>query len=287
MMPAASALTESSAGLLGDTPLRDYSHKLRLFNSFAELELRALIASMGLSPGMRILDAGCGTGDALPWLLDEVKPSGSVVGLDLAAAHVQAARRHTNAHIAIMQGDLLDPPVAAESIDFLWCVNTINHLRDPLRGVERLSALLRPGGRIALGQSSLLPDMVFAWDSRLERIVNEAVRHYYRDRYSLKESDLKSVRALVGIVRAANLQNVTVRTILIERVFPVDRDTERYLLDAIFRDTWGERLRSYLSDDDYAELVRVCDPQHPQFALRRADFHFLQSFTLAVGSVQS
>ena len=61
------------------------------------------------------------------------------------------------------------------------------------------------------------------------------------------------------------------------------RPRNRYLLDAIFRDTWGERLRPYLSDDDYAELVRVCDPRHSQFALRRPDFHFLQSFTLVTG----
>jgi SAM-dependent methyltransferase len=282
---AVPAVTESSAGLLGDTPLRDYSRKLSLFNSFAEPELRALIASADLGPGMRILDAGCGTGEALPWLLDEVKPSGSVVGIDLAAAHVDAARLYASANIEVFQGDLLTARLEPTSVDFIWCVNTINHFRDPVRGVIKLSTLLRPRGRIALGQTSLLPDMYFAWDSRLERVTNEAVRQYYRDRYSLDERDLTSVRAIVGVLRAANLRNVAARTVIIERMFPLDAATERYLLDTIFRGTWGERLRPYLSDDDYAELVRVCDPQHPQFALRRPDFHFLQSFTLVTGEV--
>jgi hypothetical protein len=127
--------------------------------------------------------------------------------------------------------------------------------------------------------------MYFAWDSRLERVANEAVRRYYRDRYSLGERDLTSVRALVGVLRGANLKNVTARTFLIERMSPVDTATESYLLEVIFRGTWGERLRPYLSDDDYAELARVCDPQHSQFALRRPDFHFLQSFTLATGEI--
>ena len=285
MTQAVPAFTQPSAGLLGDTPLRDYSRKLSLFNAFAKPELRALIASVGLGPGMRILDAGCGTGEALPWLLDEVKPSGSVVGVDLAAAHVDAARRYASANIEVFQGDLLTARLEPASIDFIWCVNTVNHLRDPIQGVIGLSTLLRSPGRIALGQSSLLPDMYFAWDSRLERVTNEAVRQYYRDRYSLDERDLTSVRAIVGVLRAADLRNVAARTVLIERVFPVDAATERYLLDTIFRDTWGERLRPYLSDDDYAELVRVCDPQHPQFALRRPDFHFLQSFTLVTGEV--
>jgi SAM-dependent methyltransferase len=280
-----SAFAASSTGLLGDTPLRDYSRKLSLFNAFAKPELRALIANVGLGPGMRVLDAGCGTGEALPWLLDEVNPSGSVVGIDLAAAHVDAARVYASGNIEVIQGDLLTAQLPPASVDFVWCVNTINHFQDPIQAVIKLTTLLRPRGRIALGQSSLLPDMFFAWDSRLERVTNEAVRQYYRDRYSLEERDLTSVRAIVGVLRAADLRNVGARTVLIERVFPVDAATERYLRDAIFRDTWGERLRPYLSDGDYAELERLCDPQHPQFALRRQDFHFLQSFTLVTGEV--
>jgi SAM-dependent methyltransferase len=285
MTNSAQAVAVSSSGLLGDTPLRDYSGKLSQFNSFAKPELRALIASVGLRPGMRILDAGCGTGEALPWLFDEVKPSGSVVGIDLAAAHVDAARVYASANIEVIQGDLLTAQVAPASFDFVWCVNTVNHLRDPIQGVNKLTTLLRSRGRIALGQSSLLPDMYFAWDSRLERVTNDAVRQYYRDRYSLDERDLTSVRALVGVLRAASLRNVTARTVLIERLSPVDTATERYLLNTIFRDTWGARLRPYLSDDDYAELAHLCDPQHTQFALQRPDFHFLQSFTLVMGEI--
>jgi SAM-dependent methyltransferase len=285
MTSTASAVAARSTGLLGDSVSRNYSRKLSQFNAFAEPELRTLIAGAGLKPGMRVLDAGCGTGEALPWLLDEVGPSGSVIGLDLSTAHAQAARRYTSTHIGVLLGDLLEAPVAAESVDFIWCVNTINHLRVPAHGVVQLSALLRPAGRIALGQSSFLPDMIFAWDSRLEQVTNEAVRRYYRERYSLNERDLRSVRALLGILRATNLQNVTVRTILIERVSPMNQATERYLRETIFRDTWGERLRPYLSAEDYAELVRLCDPQHEQFALRRPDFHFLQSFTLVMGEV--
>jgi SAM-dependent methyltransferase len=273
------------SGLLGDTPSRDYSRKLRLFNAFAEPELRRLIASVGLSPGMRILDAGCGTGEALPWLLDEVKPTGNVIGIDLSAAHVEAACRRTSPQIQVLQADLLNAPLAPASFDFIWCVNTINHLRDPVAGVHSLAALLCRGGRIAAGQSSLTPDMFFAWDSRLERVTNEAVRHYYRDRYCLAERDLTSVRALVGVLRRAQLRNVTSRTILIERTSPVDAATESFLLEAIFGDTWGVRLRPYLTDDDYAELAHLCDPRHALYALRRPDFHFLQSFTLVIGGI--
>jgi len=278
-------LSPGSAGLLGDTPARDYVRKLQLFNSFAAPELRAAIASLDLRAGMRVVDAGCGTGAALPWLLQAVERGGLVVGFDLAAAHAQAAHACTAAHATVLQADLMKPPLARAGFDLIWSVNTINHLRDPLQGVRTLATLLRPGGRIALGQSSFVPDMYFAWNARLERMTNEAVRQYYLERYGLDERALANVRGLLGLLRRAQLRNVSVRTCMIERVSPLASEDEAYILEAIFRGTWGERLRPYLCGEDFAELGRLCDPLHVQFALRRPDFHYLQSFTLAVGEI--
>jgi len=286
MTKAAADIDErKAAGLLGDTTARDYSRKLRLFNAFAEPELRRAIAGLGLQPGMRVLDAGCGTGEALRWLCDAVAPRGTVVGIDLAAAHVAAARAGATGQVLVLQADVQRPPLAPRSFDVVWSANTINHLREPHEGVRVLAGLLRPGGRIALGQSSLLPDMFFAWDARLERLTTEAVRCYYRDRYGLSERDLAATRSIAGLLRRAALHGVAAQTFMIERLSPLNPADEAYLLEAIFRDTWGERLRPYLSGEDYAELTALCDPGHPAFALRRTDFHFLQTFTVAVGQV--
>lgn len=274
------------SALLGDTPFRDYSSKLRLFNAFAEPELRRTIGALSLAPGMCVLDAGCGTGEALAWLHESVEPNGAVVGVDLSAAHLEVARRHVSPAVTTLQADLMEAPLLAQSFDFIWCVNTINHLRDPLQGIKRLATLLRPGGRIALGQSSFLPDMYFAWDARLERVTNEAVRSYYRERYGLDERDLTAVRALLGLLQRADLRHATVRSTVIERTAPLGPADRAYLLEAIFRQTWGDRLRPYLSPADYAELSVLCDPGHSQFALRRSDFHFLQTFTVAVAEIQ-
>lgn len=278
-------MPQVSTGLLGDTAARDYSRKLRLFNAFAEPELRQAITELELRPGMRVLDAGCGSGEALGWLATAVGADGTVVGLDLATAHVAAARAIAPSNALILQADAMSVPLARGSFDLVWSVNTINHLRDPLVGITALAALLRPGGRIALGQSSLLPDMYFAWDARLERVTNEAVRQYYRDRYLVDEHELTAVRAIAGLLRRAGLRDVAVRTHMIERISPLRVADEDYLVEAIFRGTWGERLRPYLAAEDHAELDRLCDPQHPDFALRRPDFHFLQSFTRAVGTL--
>lgn len=278
-------LTQPSAsGLLGDTPARDYSRKLSLFNRFAAPELRQALTSLGLTHGMRVLDAGCGTGEALQWLRDAVGAQGTAAGIDLSSAHIMAARAQAPADVLTAQADLMRPPLRPRSFDVIWSVNTINHLRDPLAGLSGLAGLLRAGGRIALGQSSFLPDMMFAWDARLERLTTEAVRQYYRDKYGLEERDLTAVRALAGLMRRAGLKEVRAQTFNIERLSPLNAADESYLLEAIFQNTWGARLLPYLAAEDFAELSQLCDPRAAGFALRRPDFHFLQTFTLVTGA---
>jgi SAM-dependent methyltransferase len=272
------------AGLLGDTATRNYARKLHAFNAFAEQELRYAVTRLGLRPGMQVLDAGCGTGEVLGWLYEEVKPLGLVVGVDLSAPHVAAARAQVSAAIGVLQSDLMRACLAARSFDLVWSVNTVNHLRDPVTGVRALAGLLRPRGRLAVGQSSFLPDMLFAWDARLERTVNDAVRRYYRDRYRLSEEDLAGIRALLGWLRTAGLRNVQAQTLMIERIAPLAPRDATYLLEVVLG-SWGERLRPYLAAADHETLARLCDPNHAEFALRRPDFHFLQTLSFVTGEV--
>ena len=283
MKRAAQSRTQET-GLLGDTPQRDYAEKLKMFNAFAQPELREAIDALSMPAGSRVLDAGCGTGEALGWWHASMCDGGMVVGMDMSTAHVRAARETAPAPVLIVQSDVLGPPFAEDSFDLIWTVNVVNHLHDPVAGVRTLSRLLRRGGRIAVGQSSLVPDMYFAWDARLEARVNEAVRAYYRERYGRGEHAFTAVRSLVGWLHHAGLRNVRVRTRMIERTYPLSDADERYLLECIFRGTWGERLRKYLSPGDFTEMMRLCDPDDEGYALRRRDFHFLQSLTVVVGT---
>jgi SAM-dependent methyltransferase len=275
----------TDTGLLGDTSQRDYSQKLRRFSAFAGPELKRALASLSLKRGWRVLDAGCGTGEATAWIYEALEGEGSVIGMDLAAAHVRTARQSAPTEALILQADALRAPFRPGTFDLVWSLNCVNHFRDPVSGIGALKALLRPGGRMALGQSSFLPEMFFAWDARLEGEVNGAVRRYYRDRYRLSDRDLTAIRSLVGWLQQAGMRQIRVRTRMIERTQPLSRSDEDYLLETIFRGTWGERLRLYMDRDDFDELTRLCDPQDARYALRRADFHFLQSITFAVADL--
>jgi SAM-dependent methyltransferase len=270
-------------GLLGDTAQRDYSRKLGQFMRIAEPELRAAIATLGLAPGMQVLDAGCGTGEALAWFAQAVGNSGRVVGADLSLAHLAVARDQAPQQVELLAGDLMTLALPAGSFDAVWSANTLHHFADPLAALQRLAGWMRPGGRLAIGQSGFLPEMLFAWDARLERAVVDAVRAHYRDKYGLDERRLTAVRANVGLLRQAGLIDVQARTFTIERISPLDAAARDYVLEAQFRSTFGERLRPWLSAEDFAELQRLCDPTDPGFALDRPDFHYLQTFTVVSG----
>ncbi len=283
-MSCAAPARMQESGLLGDTPQRDYAEKLKSFNAFAQQELREAVDALSVPADSCVLDAGCGTGEALGWWRASMRGRGVVVGMDLSAAHARVAHVLASRYAPVVQGDMLHPPFAEGAFDLVWAVNAVNHLHDPVAGVRMLTELLRPDGRIALGQSSLVPDMYFAWDARLEARVNEAVRAYYRERYGRSEREFTAVRSLVGWLHQAGLRNVSVRTRMIERTHPLSDADERYLLECIFRGTWGERLRKYLEPEDFATLAGLCDPDDECCALHRPDFHFLQSLTFAVGT---
>jgi hypothetical protein len=93
------------------------------------------------------------------------------------------------------------------------------------------------------------------------------------------------VRSLIGLLLRAQLREISVKTFVIERIAPLGPPDVAYLRDTVFSNTWSARLRAYLSKDDHDELMHLCDPADPGQALLRPDFHFLQTFTVAVGSI--
>src|SRR4051794_24406341 len=56
-------------------------------------EYEAMLRSVGLQPGWRVLDAGCGGGSYLPLIAEAVGPGGAIAALDLAPETVAIVER--------------------------------------------------------------------------------------------------------------------------------------------------------------------------------------------------
>lgn len=111
----------------------------------------AAVAELGLRVGDRVLDAGCGTGRALPPLRAAVGPSGVVVGADLTPAMLEAAvRAGRNRDGQLLLSDVAALPLRSRSLDAVFGAGLISHLPRPAENLRELARVVRPGGVLAL-----------------------------------------------------------------------------------------------------------------------------------------
>ncbi|MVO85813.1 methyltransferase domain-containing protein [Streptomyces sp. p1417] len=112
---------------------------------------RAAVAELGLGPGDRVLDAGCGTGRALSALRDAVGPRGTVLAADLTPAMLEAAvRAGRTAHGRLLLADVARLPLRTGSLDAVFAAGLIAHLPDPAVNLRELRRVVRAGGQLAL-----------------------------------------------------------------------------------------------------------------------------------------
>ncbi|MCI3222880.1 class I SAM-dependent methyltransferase [Streptomyces sp. NP-1717] len=111
----------------------------------------AAVAEMGLRPGDRVLDAGCGTGRALSALRAAVGTRGTVLGVDLTPEMLAAAvRSGRDAAGVLLLADVARLPLRRHSLDAVFAAGLIAHLPDPATNLRQLAGVVRPGGRLAL-----------------------------------------------------------------------------------------------------------------------------------------
>ncbi|PBC65447.1 SAM-dependent methyltransferase [Streptomyces sp. Tue6028] len=111
----------------------------------------AAVAAMGLREGDRVLDAGCGTGRALPPLRAAVGASGTVIGADLTPAMLEAAvRAGRDRDGQLLLTDVAALPLRTETLDAVFGAGLVSHLPEPAENLRELARVVRPGGTLAL-----------------------------------------------------------------------------------------------------------------------------------------
>ncbi|CAL9316470.1 2-methoxy-6-polyprenyl-1,4-benzoquinol methylase, mitochondrial [Streptomyces sp. SudanB66_2053] len=111
----------------------------------------AAVAELGLREGGRVLDAGCGTGRALPALRGAVGRSGVVLGADLTPAMLrEAARAGRDRDGALLLTDVARLPLRSSSLDAVFAAGLIAHLPEPGENLREIRRVVRPGGTLAL-----------------------------------------------------------------------------------------------------------------------------------------
>lgn len=119
------------------------------------------IAARYLSPGARVLDAGCRDAEHLVRLVEDNDVTG--VGIDPVAWHIERAEKVVadaglDDKIELHQVVMQDVPYPDEHFDLVWC-------RDVLEQVDDLDAALRGTARVLRRGGAMLVYTVFATDA--------------------------------------------------------------------------------------------------------------------------
>jgi SAM-dependent methyltransferase len=107
-----------------------------------------LVTVCGLEPGARVLEVGCGTGQATVPLAER---GFSIVAVELGPSLAAVARRNLARFpsVEVVVAAFEDWPLPAEPFDAVVCA-TAFHWLDPAVRLTKVAAALRPGGSLAI-----------------------------------------------------------------------------------------------------------------------------------------
>lgn len=112
-----------------------------------------LVADARLRSGMRVLDLGSGTGYPALLAARTVRPSGTVVGVDLAEQMLDAARRKTTllklSNVTFRTGDVTTLPFEAASFDAITTRFCLMFLPEIPKAVAEIARVLKPDTWVA------------------------------------------------------------------------------------------------------------------------------------------
>jgi ubiquinone/menaquinone biosynthesis C-methylase UbiE len=119
-----------------------------------EASARWLLREVGVAPGWRVLDVGCGPVGILALLSEVVGRDGEVIGLEREDRFVEMARaevaRRGLGNVTIVQGDALSAGLERDSFNLVHERLVLVNVPERRELVREMVSLTAPGGVIAL-----------------------------------------------------------------------------------------------------------------------------------------
>jgi len=135
----------------GDTTRYTYGHGPAVVGVHAARSAarEAVFFLSHLTPGMRLLDVGCGPGTITLGLAAAVSPA-EVTGVDIEETVLQRARdaaHEANAsNVRFEQASATQLPYPDDTFDAVFAHTLLEHVPDPLHVLSEMKRVLKPGG---------------------------------------------------------------------------------------------------------------------------------------------
>jgi len=123
---------------------------------------------LGLRPGERVLDMGCGAGRHA---FEMYRRGADVIAFDqdadelarvreLFRAMAEAGEVPVGAEADVKEGDALALPFADGEFDRIVCAEVLEHIPADVEAIKELVRVLRPGGTLAVSVPRWLPEVI-------------------------------------------------------------------------------------------------------------------------------
>ena len=176
----------------------------RVYSRLLEKEIDLL----GLKPGMRVLDAGCGTGVVTRRIAVKISP-GEVYGVDMDPLFIEEAKKFavkekaSNIRYSLGNIDVLE--FSDDVFDLSYSRLVLMHVKDPVKTVAELGRVTKKGGTIAVSDQDDGGIIVYPELPKMMRMFSK-----YGSLAKMRGEDRFIGRKLFSIMERAGLSPITV-----------------------------------------------------------------------------
>jgi SAM-dependent methyltransferase len=128
--------------------------RLALMSALLDPLERARLEQLGVCPGWRCLELGCGNGSIAQTLAVHVAPTGHVVASDIEIAYIAGLQLPC---LEVRRIDILHDTIETAGYDLVVARALLHHLKPARMALERMVAALKPVGVLLSIEPDMLP----------------------------------------------------------------------------------------------------------------------------------
>ena len=107
---------------------------------------------IGLHEGDTVLDAGCGSGVLVPYILERTGPDSRLYEVDFAEKMIEENKRlHDDARIVFLASSVDSLDIPSDTVDSAICFSCFPHFKRKPESLAEISRILKLGGQLTIG----------------------------------------------------------------------------------------------------------------------------------------
>jgi ubiquinone/menaquinone biosynthesis C-methylase UbiE len=251
-----------------------------------KLEYENMVRSVGVKPGWKVLEAGCGNGRFLDIIAKLITSSGEISAIDLAQENIDEVENlvksnQFNVPVSASVGDVTSLDFPDNSFDLVWCANVTQYLDETnlSKAINEFKRVLKPNGTVAIKETDgtsyfFYPtkNVTLLWDSI------KPMSQFDKQRWFIHPLQMKSLLEQHGFTSTRQ------STQLIDRRFPLDEKTKKYLSKLFELEDVNWSAIDQQTPENQEEWNKLLNKDSPEYILSQPDFFWREGHILAMGN---